>query len=58
MPLGVTTLSAGSHTGPGGYAGDSDADPQFEISDDRSAADVAGALRSLGFDPVWKDWQR
>ena len=58
VPLGVTTLSAGSHTEPGGYAGDSDAEPQFEISDGRSAADVAAALHSLGFDPVWKDWQR
>ena len=58
VPLGVTTLSAGSHTEPGGYAGDSDAEPQFEISDDRSPAEVAAALRALGYDPVWKDWQR
>ncbi len=58
VPLGVTTLSAGSHTEPGGYAGESDAEPQFEISDDRSPAEVAAALRSLGYDPVWKDWQR
>jgi 2-iminoacetate synthase len=58
VPLGVTTLSAGSHTEPGGYASESDAEPQFEISDDRSPAEVAAALRAAGFDPVWKDWAR
>jgi 2-iminoacetate synthase len=29
---------------------------QFEISDERSAAQVAAALRRQGFEPVWKDW--
>jgi len=29
---------------------------QFEISDGRSPADVAAALRQHGFEPVWKDW--
>jgi len=58
VPLGVTTLSAGSHTEPGGYASESDAEPQFAISDDRSPAQVAAALVALGYDPVWKDWQR
>ena len=58
VPLGVTTMSAGSHTEPGGYAASSDAEPQFEISDARSPAEVAAALRSAGYDPVWKDWQR
>ena len=58
VPLGVTTMSAGSHTEPGGYAAESDAEPQFSISDTRSPAEVAAALRSAGYDPVWKDWQR
>ena len=58
VPLGVTHLSAGSHTEPGGYAEPSDAEPQFEVSDSRSPADVASWLRSAGYDPVWKDWQR
>jgi 2-iminoacetate synthase len=58
VPLGVTSMSAGSHTEPGGYAEDSDAEPQFEISDTRSPAEVAAALRAAGYDPVWKDWQR
>jgi 2-iminoacetate synthase len=58
VPLGVTTMSAGSHTEPGGYAAPSDAEPQFQVSDDRSPAAVAAALRGAGYDPVWKDWQR
>lgn len=58
VPLGVTHLSAGSHTEPGGYASPSDAEPQFEVSDTRSAADVAAMLTAAGYDPVWKDWQR
>jgi len=58
VPLGVTAMSAGSHTEPGGYAEHSDAEPQFSISDTRSAAEVAAALRAAGYDPVWKDWQR
>jgi 2-iminoacetate synthase len=58
VPLGVTTMSAGSHTEPGGYAEESDAEPQFAISDTRSPAEVAASLRAAGYDPVWKDWQR
>jgi 2-iminoacetate synthase len=58
MRLGVTTMSAGSHTEPGGYAAASDAEPQFEISDDRSPSEVAAAIRDAGYEPVWKDWQR
>lgn len=29
---------------------------QFEISDSRSPAEVAGVIRRLGYEPVWKDW--
>jgi 2-iminoacetate synthase len=58
LRLGVTTMSAGSHTEPGGYAAPSDAEPQFAIGDERSPAAVAAALRAAGYDPVWKDWQR
>jgi 2-iminoacetate synthase len=58
VPLGITTMSAGSHTEPGGYATPSDAEPQFAISDTRTPAEVAAALQAAGYDPVWKDWQR
>ncbi len=58
LRLGVTHLSAGSHTEPGGYADPSDAEPQFRTSDNRSPAEVADLLRANGYDPVWKDWER
>jgi len=58
VPLGVTHMSAGSHTEPGGYASPSDAEPQFAVSDERLPAQVATALRGAGYDPVWKDWER
>ncbi|HEY2714127.1 MAG TPA: 2-iminoacetate synthase ThiH [Chthoniobacterales bacterium] len=79
LPLGVTMMSSGSHTEPGGYTGqgrdavhrtvrgrilapdtgiDALATGQFEISDARSPAEVAHALRERGFEPVWKDWDQ
>ncbi|MEX2392880.1 MAG: 2-iminoacetate synthase ThiH [Actinomycetota bacterium] len=53
--LGVTHMSAGSRTEPGGYEEPGEAEPQFEISDERSPSDVASALAAAGYDPVWKD---
>jgi 2-iminoacetate synthase len=60
IPLGVTMMSAGSSTRPGGYAHlDHDAAlEQFEIEDRRSPAEVAAAIRRAGYDPVWKDFDR
>lgn len=58
LPLGITHLSAGSHTEPGGYTGPSEAEPQFAVADERPPAEVAAHLRAAGYDPVWKDWQR
>lgn len=77
-PLGVTHMSAGSHTEPGGYTrqgeedlhltvrgrrierdrscGDDRATGQFIIDDERSPEVVAGRLRELELEPVWKDW--
>jgi 2-iminoacetate synthase len=83
LPLGITLISAGSHTEPGGYTGAGrdnihrtergrimeriegasewanpglGATGQFEIADERSAAEVAAFIRQLGYEPVWKDW--
>lgn len=58
FPLGITHVSAGSHTEPGGYEHPDEAAEQFEIADTRSPADVAARLRELGYDPVWEDWSR
>lgn len=54
--LGVTTMSAGSKTDPGGYATYPESLEQFAISDPTSPAQVAADLRALGREPVWKDW--
>jgi len=79
--IGVTMMSAGSHTEPGGYTGqgrehvhrtvrgrivapeyqtreDELATGQFEISDERSPAEIAALLRRRGLEPVWKDWDQ
>ena len=55
VPLGVTQVSAGSHTEPGGYAAESDAGAQFEVGDTRPPAEVASTLRAAGYEPVWID---
>ena len=55
LPLGVTTMSAGSKTNPGGYGND-DSLEQFEISDERSVLEVTQYLQNAGYDIVWKDW--
>ena len=56
VPLGVTHTSAGSHTDPGGYTEPGEAEGQFEVDDTRTPSQVADALRALGYEPVWKDW--
>ncbi|MCG9558855.1 2-iminoacetate synthase ThiH [Vibrio kanaloae] len=56
LPLGITSMSAASKTQPGGYASGEEELEQFEISDERGAADVESMIRRRGFDPVWKDW--
>ena len=55
LPLGVTSMSAGSKTNPGGY-GEDDSLEQFEISDERSVSEVSSYLKNAGYDVVWKDW--
>ncbi len=56
LNLGITKMSAGSKTNPGGYSGHSRAIEQFEIDDNRSPAQVAAVIKQAGFEPVWKDW--
>ena len=56
MKLGITSMSAGSKTNPGGYALHNESLEQFEISDERSPGEVALSIQSVGMEPVWKDW--
>lgn len=54
--LGITSMSAGSKTNPGGYAVEPESLEQFEISDERSSKEIAEMLKQRGYEPVWKDW--
>lgn len=58
LPLGVTHLSAGSHTAVGARttAAGAAAAGQFAIDDRRSLAEVMAAVRRQGYLPVLKDW--
>ena len=64
VTLGITTMSAGSSTEPGGYDAFDESDwrplkeqpgEQFHIADDRSPKQIASMIQSKGYDPVWKD---
>ena len=56
LPFGVTVISAGSKTTPGGYAHPTQELEQWAINDDRTPTEVFDAVRAKGFEPVWKDW--
>ena len=58
MKLGVTSMSAGSKTEPGGYVSTPQALEQFRVSDERTPAEVADDIRRLGYEVVWKDWDK
>lgn len=54
--LGVTTMSAESKTEPGGYYTYPQALEQFHVTDERTAVQIEKALKNVGIEPVWKDW--
>jgi 2-iminoacetate synthase len=56
VKLGITAMSAGSKTNPGGYVVAPETLEQFEISDERSAAEIATMISAQGYEPLWKDW--
>ena len=65
--LGITNMSAGSSTEPGGYshfdettwtADRQQPGEQFHIADERPPQEVAEMIRSRGYEPVWKDFDR
>ncbi len=58
LTLGVTSMSAGSKTDPGGYFTYPQSLEQFAVSDERSPQEVAGSIRRNGYEVVWKDWDR
>ncbi len=57
VPLGVTKMSAGSTTVVGGHtSGGRVENAQFDISDDRSVAEIRNMLTAKGYQAVLKDW--
>lgn len=58
ITLGVTSVSAGSHTDPGGYAHPNVNLEQFHINDDRSPKEIEAMIRKQGYDVIYKDWDR
>lgn len=58
MTLGVTSMSAGSKTDPGGYHTYPQSLEQFAVSDERTPLEVADAISRNGYEVVWKDWDR
>lgn len=56
VKLGITSISAGSKTNPGGYSVAKESLEQFEISDERSPQEVSKMIEEQGYEVVWKDW--
>lgn len=66
--VGITTMSAGSSTEPGGYSNHFDETTwtpnsdqpgeQFHIADERPPEKVAAMIRRQGYEPVWKDFDQ
>jgi len=58
IKIGITSISAGSKTNPGGYTVATESLEQFEINDERTPQQIAEIIRQQGYEPVWKDWDR
>ena len=56
ISLGITSISAGSKTDPGGYSMKEHSLEQFEVHDNRSPEEFAKVIKEKGYEPVWKDW--
>ncbi len=60
IEFGITRISAGSNTSVGGYSlSDPERQsPQFDVSDERSVAEMIQTLKMRRFDPILTDWRR
>ncbi|KMT23217.1 2-iminoacetate synthase ThiH [Clostridium cylindrosporum] len=58
IPLGVRKLSAGVSTKVGGNTLEDAGEEQFEIEDNRSAEEIKAMIKKLGYQPIFKDWER
>lgn len=58
ITMGVTSMSAGSKTNPGGYSASPGTLEQFEISDSRTPEQILELIARQGYEPVWKNWDK
>ena len=58
IQLGITSMSAGSKTNPGGYSVEPESLEQFEIDDQREPSVMKKVVEERGKEVVWKDWDR
>lgn len=58
IPLGANKISAGVSTNVGGHAIEDVGEEQFEINDTRSAKEIKDMIKDLGYQAVFKDWER
>lgn len=58
IPLGVTKLSAGVSTDVGGHSQCEHDTAQFKTNEDSEVKDVVSMLKSIGYQHVFKDWER
>ncbi len=56
LPLGITQMSSGSSTAPGGYSLPEKETEQFSINDERTPKELEKYLQARGYEAVWKDW--
>lgn len=58
FPLGITSMSAGSSTQPGGYSNEAKHLEQFEVADHRSPEEMVSMIEDRGYEAVWKNWDK
>lgn len=58
IQLGISSMSAGSKTNPGGYSVEPSSLEQFEIDDQRSPEEIKKIVEKGGKEVIWKDWDR
>jgi 2-iminoacetate synthase len=56
VELGITSMSAGSKTDPGGYTISDNELEQFTTNDNRNPKEMIQMIHNQGYDVIWKDW--
>lgn len=58
IPFGVTKMSAGVSTAVGGHTLKNAGTAQFDINDESSVEEIINMIKSVGYQPILKDWER